>query len=166
MLQVANLYGKGADKLSFDGRVEFARNHLHEIFDSADNPFTGSGYAHIALNCITLHSCIKLLLCTPCENTMSALVGQLKFASAGADLGYQVRYNHALQCLCFVCLLHCMAAVDRQDLSRMYLAHYELESDFYYYINYIVISIIIIIIIIIVILINTIVFIAVIIIVM
>lgn len=43
-ISVANLYGKGADKLSFDGRVEFARNHLHEIFDSADNPFTGSGW--------------------------------------------------------------------------------------------------------------------------
>lgn len=48
------MYGKGADKLSFDGRVEFARDHLHEIFDSADNPFTGSGYApyFIALHCI------------------------------------------------------------------------------------------------------------------
>ena len=41
-LQVANLYGKGADKLSFDGRVQFARDHMHEIFDSADNPFTGA----------------------------------------------------------------------------------------------------------------------------
>lgn len=48
------MYGKGADKLSFNGRVEFARDHLHEIFDSADNPFTGSGYApyFIALHCI------------------------------------------------------------------------------------------------------------------
>ncbi|DBB17271.1 TPA: hypothetical protein ACH3X3_014319 [Trebouxia sp. C0006] len=43
-ISVANLYGKGADKLSFNGRVEFARDHLHEIFDSADNPFTGSGW--------------------------------------------------------------------------------------------------------------------------
>ena len=41
-LQVANLYGKGADKLSFDGRVEFARNHMNEVFDAADNPFGGS----------------------------------------------------------------------------------------------------------------------------
>lgn len=41
-LQVANLYGKGADKLSFDNRVQFARDHMHEVFDSADNPFTGA----------------------------------------------------------------------------------------------------------------------------
>ena len=41
-LQVANLYGKGADKLSFDNRVQFARDHMHEVFDSADSPFTGS----------------------------------------------------------------------------------------------------------------------------
>ncbi len=63
---------------------------------------------------------------------MSALVGQLKFASAGADLGYQVRYNHAcvVPVLCMPAI-HCMAAVDRQDLSHMYLAHYELESDFF-----------------------------------
>ena len=45
MLQIANLYGKGADKLPFDARVDFARNHLADIFDSADNPFTGSRYA-------------------------------------------------------------------------------------------------------------------------
>ena len=45
-IQVANLYGKGADKLPFDGRVEFARNHLPEIFEAADNPFGGSGYPH------------------------------------------------------------------------------------------------------------------------
>lgn len=42
--QVANLYGKGADKLSFDGRVEFARNHMNDIFDAADNPAGGSRY--------------------------------------------------------------------------------------------------------------------------
>ena len=41
-MQVANLYGKGADKLSFEGRVEFARDHMHEVFDTADNPFDGS----------------------------------------------------------------------------------------------------------------------------
>ncbi|KAL3133849.1 hypothetical protein ABBQ32_008318 [Trebouxia sp. C0010 RCD-2024] len=41
-ISVANLYGKGADKLSFDGRVEFARDHMNQVFDSADNPFNGS----------------------------------------------------------------------------------------------------------------------------
>lgn len=41
---MANLYGKGADKLAFDGRVEFARNHMQEVFDAADNPFGGSRY--------------------------------------------------------------------------------------------------------------------------
>ena len=43
LMQVANLYGQGADKLSFDGRVQFARDHMFEILDAAEHPFDGTG---------------------------------------------------------------------------------------------------------------------------
>ena len=36
--QVANLYGSGADKLPMDGRVQFAEQHLPDIFQTADDP--------------------------------------------------------------------------------------------------------------------------------
>ena len=43
-LQVANLFGRGADKLAFsgeNGREQFAEDHLGQILDSADDPFGG-----------------------------------------------------------------------------------------------------------------------------
>ncbi|ONM59720.1 DNA-directed RNA polymerase [Zea mays] len=40
-IHLANLYAAGVDKLSYDGRIAFAENHLEEIFDSADRPLEG-----------------------------------------------------------------------------------------------------------------------------
>ncbi|XP_054821958.1 DNA-directed RNA polymerase 3, chloroplastic-like isoform X2 [Prosopis cineraria] len=40
-IHLANLYAGGVEKLSYDGRLEFVENHLHDVFDSADNPING-----------------------------------------------------------------------------------------------------------------------------
>lgn len=40
-IHLANLYAGGVDKLSYDGRIAFAENHLEEILDSADRPLEG-----------------------------------------------------------------------------------------------------------------------------
>ncbi|OEL29363.1 DNA-directed RNA polymerase 2B, chloroplastic/mitochondrial [Dichanthelium oligosanthes] len=40
-IHLANLYAGGVDKLSYDGRIAFAENHLEDIFDSADSPLEG-----------------------------------------------------------------------------------------------------------------------------
>ncbi|CAN6244123.1 unnamed protein product [Urochloa humidicola] len=40
-IHLANLFAGGVDKLSYDGRIAFAENHLEEIFDSADRPLEG-----------------------------------------------------------------------------------------------------------------------------
>lgn len=40
-IHLANLYGGGVGKLSYDGRLAFVENHLHDIFDSAVNPLDG-----------------------------------------------------------------------------------------------------------------------------
>ncbi|XP_073282501.1 DNA-directed RNA polymerase 1, mitochondrial-like [Primulina huaijiensis] len=40
-VHLANLYGGGVDKLSYDGRISFAENHMEDIFDSADRPLEG-----------------------------------------------------------------------------------------------------------------------------
>ncbi|KAL2519217.1 DNA-directed RNA polymerase 2 [Abeliophyllum distichum] len=40
-IHLANLYGGGVDKLSYEGRIAFAENHLEDIFDSADRPLEG-----------------------------------------------------------------------------------------------------------------------------
>lgn len=40
-IHLANLYAGGVDKLSFEGRIAFAENHLDDIFDSADKPLEG-----------------------------------------------------------------------------------------------------------------------------
>ncbi|KAH6798667.1 male gametophyte defective 3 [Perilla frutescens var. frutescens] len=40
-VHLANLYGGGVDKLSYEGRVSFTENHLEDIFDSADRPLEG-----------------------------------------------------------------------------------------------------------------------------
>ncbi|KAL6573587.1 DNA-directed RNA polymerase 1B, mitochondrial [Orobanche hederae] len=40
-IQLANLYGGGVDKLSYEGRVSFTENHVDDIFDSADRPLEG-----------------------------------------------------------------------------------------------------------------------------
>ncbi|KHN17513.1 DNA-directed RNA polymerase 3B, chloroplastic-like isoform X1 [Glycine soja] len=41
-IHLANLYAGGIEKLSYDGRLAFVENHLHDIFDSADNPINGN----------------------------------------------------------------------------------------------------------------------------
>ncbi|KAI3452943.1 hypothetical protein Pfo_009606 [Paulownia fortunei] len=41
-VHLANLYGGGVDKLSYEGRIAFAEDHLDDIFDSADRPLEGS----------------------------------------------------------------------------------------------------------------------------
>ncbi|KAL8161431.1 hypothetical protein V2J09_012920 [Rumex salicifolius] len=40
-IHLANLYGGGVDKLSYDGRIAFTENHVEDIFDSADRPLEG-----------------------------------------------------------------------------------------------------------------------------
>ncbi|KAL6529271.1 DNA-directed RNA polymerase 1B, mitochondrial [Orobanche gracilis] len=40
-IQLANLYGGGVDKLSYEGRISFTENHVDDIFDSADRPLEG-----------------------------------------------------------------------------------------------------------------------------
>ncbi|KAF3663960.1 DNA-directed RNA polymerase 1, mitochondrial [Capsicum annuum] len=40
-IHLANLYGGGVDKLSYEGRAAFSENHVEDIFDSADRPLEG-----------------------------------------------------------------------------------------------------------------------------
>ncbi|XP_078431396.1 DNA-directed RNA polymerase 1B, mitochondrial-like [Wolffia australiana] len=40
-IHVANLFGGGVDKLSYEGRLSFTESHLEDIFDSADRPLEG-----------------------------------------------------------------------------------------------------------------------------
>lgn len=41
-IHLANLYAGGIEKMSYDGRLAFVENHLHDIFESADYPVNGS----------------------------------------------------------------------------------------------------------------------------
>lgn len=41
-IHLANIYGGGVEKLSYDGRLTFVENNLKDIFDSADNPVDGN----------------------------------------------------------------------------------------------------------------------------
>ncbi|PKA55846.1 DNA-directed RNA polymerase 1, mitochondrial [Apostasia shenzhenica] len=40
-IHLANLYGNGVDKTSYDTRISFTENHLDDIFNSADRPLEG-----------------------------------------------------------------------------------------------------------------------------
>ncbi|PKA50864.1 DNA-directed RNA polymerase 3, chloroplastic [Apostasia shenzhenica] len=40
-IHLANIFGGGVEKLSYDGRLMFVENHLNDIFDSATNPLDG-----------------------------------------------------------------------------------------------------------------------------
>lgn len=40
-VQIANVYGKGKDKLSFDDRVAWTETQLEHVVDSATEPLTG-----------------------------------------------------------------------------------------------------------------------------
>ncbi|XP_020579959.1 DNA-directed RNA polymerase 1B, mitochondrial-like [Phalaenopsis equestris] len=60
-IHLANLYGNGVDKKSYDGRISFTENHLSEIFDSADRPLEGERWwlkAEDPFQCLAV--CINL----------------------------------------------------------------------------------------------------------
>ncbi|PIN02099.1 Mitochondrial/chloroplast DNA-directed RNA polymerase RPO41 [Handroanthus impetiginosus] len=60
-IHLANLYGGGVYKLSYDGRLSFVENNIAEIFDSADNPLYGNRWwlkAEDPFQCLA--ACINL----------------------------------------------------------------------------------------------------------
>ncbi|KAL2482807.1 DNA-directed RNA polymerase 3 [Forsythia ovata] len=60
-IHLANLYGGGVEKLSYDGRISFVENHLWDIFDSADKPLNGNRWwltAEDPFQCLA--ACINL----------------------------------------------------------------------------------------------------------
>lgn len=60
-IHLANVYGGGVDKLSYDGRVAFTENHLEDIFDSADRSIEGQRWwleAEDPFQCLA--TCINL----------------------------------------------------------------------------------------------------------
>lgn len=60
-IHLANLYGSGVEKLSYDGRLAFVENHINEIIDSADNPLGGNRWwltAEDPFQCLA--ACINL----------------------------------------------------------------------------------------------------------
>ncbi|GAU51335.1 hypothetical protein TSUD_412820 [Trifolium subterraneum] len=60
-IHLANLYGGGVDKLSYDGRIAFTEDNLDDIFDSADRPLEGKQWwlqAEDPFQCLA--ACINL----------------------------------------------------------------------------------------------------------
>ncbi|XP_059655628.1 DNA-directed RNA polymerase 1B, mitochondrial-like [Cornus florida] len=60
-IHLANLYGGGVDKFSYEGRIAFTENHLDDIFDSADRPLEGTRWwlgAEDPFQCLA--TCINL----------------------------------------------------------------------------------------------------------
>ncbi|XP_038987041.1 DNA-directed RNA polymerase 3, chloroplastic isoform X2 [Phoenix dactylifera] len=60
-IHLANLYGGGVGKLSYDGRLAFVENNLPDIFDSAVNPIDGNRWwlnAEDPFQCLA--ACINL----------------------------------------------------------------------------------------------------------
>ncbi|KAL0340199.1 UNVERIFIED_CONTAM: DNA-directed RNA polymerase 3B, chloroplastic [Sesamum radiatum] len=60
-IHLANLYGGGVEKLSYDGRLSFVENNIAEIFDSADNSLNGNRWwlkAEDPFQCLA--ACINL----------------------------------------------------------------------------------------------------------
>ncbi|WVZ09510.1 hypothetical protein V8G54_014040, partial [Vigna mungo] len=60
-IHLANLYAGGIEKLSYDERLAFVENHLHDIFDSADHPINGNRWwlgAEDPFQCLA--ACINL----------------------------------------------------------------------------------------------------------
>ncbi|KAK6156642.1 hypothetical protein DH2020_010890 [Rehmannia glutinosa] len=60
-IHLANLYGGGVEKLSYDGRISFVENYIAEIFDSADNSLNGNRWwlkAEDPFQCLA--ACINL----------------------------------------------------------------------------------------------------------
>ncbi|CAH9103710.1 unnamed protein product [Cuscuta europaea] len=60
-IHLANVYGGGIDKLSYEGRVAFTENHVEDIFDCADRPLEGKQWwlgAEDPFQCLA--TCINL----------------------------------------------------------------------------------------------------------
>ncbi|KAF7838116.1 DNA-directed RNA polymerase 3, chloroplastic [Senna tora] len=60
-IHLANVYAGGIEKMSYDGRLAFVENHLHDIFDSADSPINGNRWwlmAEDPFQCLA--ACINL----------------------------------------------------------------------------------------------------------
>ncbi|XP_076909851.1 DNA-directed RNA polymerase 1B, mitochondrial-like [Bidens hawaiensis] len=60
-IHLANVYGGGVDKLSYEGRMSFTENHLDDIFDSSDRPLEGKRWwlkAEDPFQCLA--TCINL----------------------------------------------------------------------------------------------------------
>lgn len=76
-IHLANVYAGGMDKLSYDGRIAFADNHVEDIFDSADKPLDGKRWwlgAEDPFQCLAV--CINLaeaLRSSSPESTISHL---------------------------------------------------------------------------------------------
>lgn len=60
-IHLANLYGGGVEKFSYDDRLSFVENNIAEIFDSADNSLNGNRWwlkAEDPFQCLA--ACINL----------------------------------------------------------------------------------------------------------
>ncbi|XP_020204827.1 DNA-directed RNA polymerase 3B, chloroplastic [Cajanus cajan] len=60
-IHLANLYAGGIEKQSYDERLGFIENHIHDIFDSADDPINGNRWwlmAEDPFQCLA--ACINL----------------------------------------------------------------------------------------------------------
>ncbi|XP_024018245.1 DNA-directed RNA polymerase 1, mitochondrial [Morus notabilis] len=60
-IHLANVYGGGVDKLSYDGRIAFTENHLDDILDSTNRPLEGQRWwleAEDPFQCLA--TCINL----------------------------------------------------------------------------------------------------------
>ncbi|KAI7727753.1 hypothetical protein M8C21_013143, partial [Ambrosia artemisiifolia] len=60
-IHLANLYGSGVEKLSYDGRLQFVEDNINDIIDSADNPLGGNRWwltAEDPFQCLA--ACINL----------------------------------------------------------------------------------------------------------
>mmetsp|Transcript_31925 Transcript_31925/g.101695 ORF Transcript_31925/g.101695 Transcript_31925/m.101695 type:complete len:476 (+) Transcript_31925:39-1466(+) len=98
-VHLANLYGGGADKFPFDGRVQFAMDHLDDIRDSAENPVHGRRWwlgADRPFQCLA--TCMEIIAAidsgNPEEYESSLPVAQdgscnglQHYAALGRDLG-------------------------------------------------------------------------------
>lgn len=71
-IHLANLYASGIDKLSHEGRIAFAENHLDDIFDSADRPLEGKRWwlqAEDPFQCLAVCIDLAAALRCPCPET-------------------------------------------------------------------------------------------------
>ncbi|KAI7727747.1 hypothetical protein M8C21_013137 [Ambrosia artemisiifolia] len=60
-IHLANLYGSGVEKLSYNGRLQFVEDNINDIIDSADNPLGGNRWwltAEDPFQCLA--ACINL----------------------------------------------------------------------------------------------------------